>query len=316
MKNGLHSRLQDISAFVHTVEAGSFTAAAARMGVSTSAPGKSVARLEARLGIKLLNRTTRSLNLTQEGHDYYHSCLRVLDELNAAESRLASTTCRVTGRVRINLPVSFGRLRIMPVLKAVAKQYPDLEMDVAFTDRRIDLVEERVDLVVRLGDPGNSASLNARRLGFQHSVICAAPEYLLTHGLPRSVEELGRHRCLGFARQGRALPWLMGPAGQVKAYDLPYRHIISNGEALLDAAISGMGVACLATWLAAEAIHSGELKVLPVATPPNDVPITALWPCSRELAPKVRVVVDALMAALLPVAPWDHLLTDKAEDPL
>ncbi|WP_413736508.1 LysR family transcriptional regulator [Sodalis sp. RH21] len=309
MKNGLHSRLQDISAFVYTVETGSFTAAAIRMGISKSAPGKSVARLEDRLGIKLLNRTTRSLSLTNAGLDYYQSCLRVLDELNSAESLLSSRKREVSGSVRINLPVSFGRLRIMPVLKDVASLYPALEMDVSFTDCRIDLVEERVDLVVRLGDPGNSANLNARALGFQHSVVCAAPGYLLRRGLPHRIEDLSQHDCLGFANRGRPLPWVfLDREGKAKPYNLTYRHIISNGEALRDAAVSGMGIAYVATWLAAEEIHAGKLTAVPLPTPPNDIAVTALWPRSRDLAPKVRVVVDALIGVFLPVAPWDTLL--------
>lgn len=306
MKKGLSSRLEDILAFVHTVDAGSFTAAAARMGVSTSAPGKSVARLEERLGIKLLNRTTRSLNLTGAGVDYYQSCLRVLDELNAAESLLSSRKRLVTGSLRINLPVSFGRLRIMPILTEVANRYSALEMDISFTDRRIDLVEERVDLAVRLGDPGNSANLNARHLGTQHSVVCAAPDYLLRHGLPLTVEDLAQHACLGFASAARTLPWeLIDPLGQAKSYHLAYRHIISNGEALMDACLSGMGIACLTTWLAAEALQAGRLIKVPLPTPLDDTPVTALWPRSRDLAPKVRVVVDALVDTFLPIAPWD-----------
>jgi|SRR5476649_1144637 len=307
MRTTLHSRLEDISAFVHTVETGSFTAAAKRMGVSTSAPGKSVARLEDRLGSKLLNRTTRSLSLTQEGQDYYQSCLRVLEELNMAESLLSSKKSRVSGRVRINLPVAFGRLRMMPIIKTVADRYPLLEMEISFTDRRIDLVEEGVDLAIRLGDPGNAANLNARHLGRQCSIICAAPDYLLGRDVPLTAEDLSHHDCLGFAHEGRALPWRFTDSqGQIKPYYLYHKHIISNGEALLDAAVSGMGIACLATWLAAEQLGAGRLKRVPIPTPPDDIPITALWPHSRDLAPKVRVIVDALVNTLLPVAPWDN----------
>jgi DNA-binding transcriptional LysR family regulator len=151
----LHSHLQGISAFVHAVETGSFTAVAARMGVSKSATGKSVARLEERLGVRLLDRTTRSLSLTAEGQAYYRSCLKVLEELSTAETLLASRKQAVSGTLRVNLPVSFGRLWIMPVLIEVADQNPDLELDVSFTDRRVDLVEEGIDLAVRFGDPGD-----------------------------------------------------------------------------------------------------------------------------------------------------------------
>ncbi|TWC76458.1 LysR family transcriptional regulator [Rhizobium sp. SJZ105] len=301
MSLNLHSHLQGISAFVHAVETGSFTAAAARMGVSKSATGKSVARLEERLGIRLLDRTTRSLNLTTEGQAYYQSCLKVLEELNAAETLLASRKRVISGTLRINLPISFGRLCVMPVLRQVADRNPDLNLDISFTDRQVDLVEEGIDLVVRLGDPGDHASLIGRRFGTQRSIICAAPAYLERCGRPASVEELVNHDCLAFAKDGRPLPWAVcGPDGTVRAFVIQPRHTISHGEALRDATVNGLGLAYLSTWLAAEALHSGRLEVVQIPTPAQDVPITALWPRSRDLAPKVRVVVDALVEAFRP----------------
>ena len=291
---------------MHAVEGGSFTAAAARMGVSKSATGKSVARLEERLGIKLLDRTTRSLNLTAEGSAYYQSCLKVLEELNAAETLLASRKRVVSGILRINLPISFGRLCVMPVLTDVAARNPDLELDVSFTDRRIDLVEEGIDFAVRLGDPGDHASLVGRRLGVQRSVICAAPAYLEKRGRPSTVAELTDHDCLAFAKDGRPLPWAgLDADGQARAFTVRPRHTVSHGDALRDAAVSGLGLAYLSTWLAVSDIRRGRLEVVPIATPAEDVPITALWPRSRDLAPKIRAVVDALVAAFLPVPPWD-----------
>ncbi|CAH1658694.1 LysR family transcriptional regulator [Chelatococcus asaccharovorans] len=300
MSLNIHSHLQGISAFVHAVETGSFTAAAARMGVSKSATGKSVARLEERLGIRLLDRTTRSLNLTAEGQAYYQSCLKVLEELNAAETLLASRKRVVSGTLRINLPISFGRLCVMPVLTKVADENPDLNLDISFTDRQVDLVEEGIDLVVRLGDPGNHASLIGRRIGAQRSIICAAPAYLDRHGRPASIEELVNHDCLAFAKDGRPLPWAVcGPGGTVRPFAIQPRHTISHGEALRDATVNGLGVAYLSTWLAADDLRSGRLEVAPIPTPAEDGPITALWPRSRDLAPKVRVVVDALVEALM-----------------
>lgn len=300
MSLNIHSHLQGISAFVHAVETGSFTAAAARMGVSKSATGKSVARLEERLGVRLLDRTTRSLNLTAEGQAYYQSCLKVLEELNAAETLLASQTRAVSGTLRINLPISFGRLCVMPVLTKVADGNPDLDLDISFADRQVDLVEEGIDLVVRLGDPGDHASLIGRRIGTQRSIICAAPAYLDRHGRPASVEELGDHDCLAFAKDGRPLPWAVcGPGGTVRPFVVQPRHTISHGEALRDATVNGLGIAYLSTWLAADDIRTGRLEAVPIPTPADDVPITALWPRSRDLAPKVRVAVDALVEAFM-----------------
>lgn len=270
------------------------------MGVSKSATGKSVARLEERLGIRLLDRTTRSLNLTDEGRVYYQSCLKVLEELNAAETLLASRKRVVSGTLRVNLPISFGRLCVMPVLNEVADRNPELNLDISFTDRQVDLVEEGIDLVVRLGDPGDHASLIGRRIGTQRSIICAAPVYLDRRGRPASVEELVNHDCLAFAKDGRPLPWAVrGPDGLFRSFVIQPRHTISHGEALRDATVNGLGVTYLSTWLAGDALRSGRLEVVPIATPAEDAPITALWPRSRDLAPKVRVVVDALVEAFM-----------------
>lgn len=177
-----------------------------RMGVSKSATGKHVARLEQRLGVKLLNRTTRSISLTEEGELYYRSCLRVMDELDETESLLASRKKVVSGTLRISLPVSYGRICVMPVLATLCSEYPELKLDITFTDRRVDLIEENIDLAVRLGDTGNSASLAGRKIATQRSVICASPAYINRHGRPGSAEELLSHVCLGFSRDGKVLP--------------------------------------------------------------------------------------------------------------
>lgn len=299
MSQNVHSQLQGISAFVYSVEAGSFTAAAARLGVSKSATGKSVARLEERLGVRLLQRTTRSLSLTTEGEAYYQSCLKVLEELDTAEALLASRKRVVSGKLRINLPVSFGRMCVMPVLMRVVACHPELDLDISFTDRRVDLVEEGIDLVVRLGDPGNQANLVGRRIGTQRSVICASPAYLERRGLPATVEDLGDHDCLAFSRDGRPLPWVViGPDGKPELLVIRPRHTVSHGEALRDAALAGLGVACLSTWLVSEDIRLGCLRVLPISAPLEDATVSALWPGSRDLSPKLRVVVDALIEAL------------------
>jgi DNA-binding transcriptional LysR family regulator len=307
----LHSQLHGILAFVHAVETGSFTAAARRMGLSKSATGKSVARLEERLGTRLVERTTRSLNLTAEGQAYYRSCLKVLEELSAAETLLTSRRRTVSGTLRLNVPVSFGRLCVMPVLVRVADQNPALELDISFTDRRVDLIEEGIDLAIRLGDPGDQASLIGRRIGSQRPLICAAPSYLDRRGRPRSAEALRDHDCLAFAKDGRPLPWgIIASDGSRGPFVIRPRHTVSHGEALRDATLKGMGLAYLPTWLAADDIRDGRLEVVPIPTPAEDAPITALWPRSRDLAPKVRAVVNALIAAFTPIPPWDRTLDE------
>ncbi|MDQ1158975.1 DNA-binding transcriptional LysR family regulator [Sphingomonas sp. SORGH_AS 950] len=301
------SQLQGIAAFVHTVETGSFTAAAARMGLSKSATGKGVARLESRLGVRLLNRTTRSLSLTADGQDYYQSCVAILEELGTAEARLGLGRDNLSGTIRINLPISFGRLYCMPILTALAARHPALRLDVTFADRRVDLAEEGIDLVVRLGHPGDQSSLTGRRVAWQRSVICASPTYLERHGRPGTVDDLTKHDCLAFARDGRPLPWtVIGDDGAARALAIEPRHVISHGEALRDAVVSGLGLAYLSTWLAADDLRCGHLEALPISTPNEEAAISILWHRTRERSHKVRFVANALIAAFTPIPPWER----------
>ncbi len=295
----VNSQLLNMVAFIHTVETGSFTAAAVRMGVSKSATGKNVARLEERLNVKLLNRTTRSVSLTEEGSLYYQSCLKIIEELTEAEALLAFRQNTVSGKIRISLPMSYGRLHIMPILNQIAKEYPELKMDISFTDRKVDLIEENIDLVVRLGDTRDYTSISGRQIGHQRSVVCASPDYLCTYGIPQNLADLAAHTCIGFAYDNQTVPWaLLDKQGNTIHFTPNVRFVISHGEALRDATVSGLGIAHMATWLADDDIQQQRLQVIPIDTPPTDFTISALWPTSKNLSPRIRVVVDALILSL------------------
>ncbi|WP_028605751.1 LysR family transcriptional regulator [Ottowia thiooxydans] len=300
------SHLQGITVFVQAVEAGSFTAAALRIGLSKSAVGKSVATLEERLGVRLLDRTTRRLALTEEGADFYQSCLRVLAELDYAESRAASRRREVSGVLRISLPVTFGRRWVMPVLSKLVRQHSKLELDVSFSDRAVDLLEENIDLVVRLGDPGNSAFLSARNLGLQRSVVCGSPAYFAQNGCPASIGDLLDHDCITFGQGGYVFPWkLPDSEGCSVSVKIKGRHTISDGDALRAAVLDGLGIGQFPTWLVADELRAGTLQT---ALSPQGVegsPIHVLWPVTRDLAPKIRAVVDELVLAFSPAAPWE-----------
>ncbi|EPC4574839.1 LysR substrate-binding domain-containing protein [Klebsiella variicola] len=190
-----------------------------------------------------------------------------------------------------------GFVSCLSLLRCVL-EYPELKLDITFTDRQVDLIKENIDLAVRLGDTGNSASLAGRKIATQRSVICASPAYINRHGLLGSAEELLSHYCLGFSRDGRVLPWkVLGENGRMSLIAPPVRHIVSHGEALRNAAVGGMGIAFLSTWLAGDEIAKGELRIIPVTTPNYDAPVTALWPVSRNLSPRIWAVVDRLYAA-------------------
>jgi DNA-binding transcriptional LysR family regulator len=299
--------LQGIVAFVQSVEAGSFTLAARRMALSRSAVAKSVARLESRLGVKLVNRTTRSLRLTAEGESFYESCLKALGELDAAQANLAARRRVPSGRFRVDLPLSFGRRIVAPILLEMAQHYSELQLRVSFNDRRVDLIEEGVDLAVRMGELGDSSGLIARRLFRQRSAICAAPSYLAQRGRPSTIADLSGHSCIRYGREGRMAPWrLADPAGGTRALSPPGRLILGHGEAVLDAALAGQGLAYLPTWLMGEHLKRGALELVLPGTAVEDTPVHALWPKSRSLAPKIRVAVDELVSRFTPQPPWDR----------
>jgi DNA-binding transcriptional LysR family regulator len=301
------SGLQGLASFVQAVEAGSFTLAAIRLGVSKSAVGKSIARLEQRLGVKLLNRTTRQLRLTAEGESFYQSCLRALSELEEAQTLLASRRRVPSGRVRIDIPVAFGRVCVAPMLINLSQRYPELSLEIGFTDRRVDLLEEGIDLVVRMGRLEDSTGLVARRLYTQRSAICAAPSYLKAQGRPQSLDDLERHACINYGRENYLATWQgMDDGGNVRSFAPRGRLILGHGEAILDAVLRGLGITFLPTWLIAEHLRRGSLElVFPHVI--DNLAVHALWPKARDLAPKIRVVVDELVRHFAPTPAWDRL---------
>src|SRR5262245_47480917 len=205
----MDTRFDGIAEFVAVARLGSFTAVAAELGMTKSAVGRAVSRLEARLGSKLLHRTTRRLTLTHAGEAWLEHCVAALGELDRGESALLLARNTPGGEVRIDLPTAFGRLHIMPVLLDVAERFPALNLNVSFTDRRVDLIGENIDLAVRIGNLEDSTDLLARQIGVQHMVIVAAPGYLAKRGIPQSWTELNAHDCVVGRRQGNRIAWLM-----------------------------------------------------------------------------------------------------------
>jgi DNA-binding transcriptional LysR family regulator len=298
--------LKGITAFVQAADAGSFTLAATRLGLSKSGVAKSVSRLEDRFGIRLFTRTTRSFSLTPEGQAFYEGCVRALAELESAEAALTSHGVRPSGRLRVDLPVVFGRRWVVPALLDIGARYPDLDLEISLTDRIVDPIEEGIDLVVRIGDLRDSAVLVTRRLGVQTSVVCASPSYLAAHGQPESLDDLDRHTCITFGRGGRIIPWtFIGESGSVITKVVRGRLSFNHSEAILDAVLAGNGLALLSTWLIADHLRTGQLVSLLPEIATQGFSIHALWPHTRQVAPKVRVVVDELVSRFLPRPPWD-----------
>jgi len=298
----MSDRLHGISAFVEAVEAGSFALAAERMRLTRSAVGKSIARLEQRLGVRLFQRTTRSQSLTEDGQAYYERCVRALAELDAGASALDSGKSEAIGRLRVSVPVLFGRHCVAPVLLALARRHPRLAIEISFSDRVEDLVEEKYDLAIRIGSLPDSATLVARRLATQDMSICAAPSYLAAHGKPGSVAEMSRHVGIAYGRAGRLEPWrVRDSAGQVHKPQVDIRLVFDDLQAITDAAVAGAGLAWLPCWLMSKHAAAGELELVIDSESVLPTEIYVVWPQSRYLPTKTRVAIDALVAEIPPM---------------
>ena len=291
--------LKDIPVFVAAVEAGSFAQAAVRLHLSRSAVGKSIARLEERLEVRLFHRTTRSQSLTDSGALFYERCLRALEEIRGAESLLETGKQQVTGRLRVAMPVLFGRQCVAPLLIELAQEHPGLELEMSFSDRVVDLVEEGFDMAVRNGTLQDSSVLVARKLGEHRMVLCAAPEYLLKKGQPQSVDDLSQHTAINYLRAGRVLPWqLMDSEGTSRTFTPRSSLNMDDLQAICDAALVGHGIAWLPCWMAVNDIHQGKLVPLMKQAPDVRFDVHAVWQQTPHLPLRVRMAIDTLASRL------------------
>lgn len=290
-------RLKDIVPFVASVEGGSFAAAAERLHVTGSAISKSVSRLEARLGSTLLERTTRRLTLTDAGYAYYQTCIRIMEELAEAESVLAAQRSIPSGRLRLAVPNTYGRLCVMPRLITFCQHHPEIDISMTFSDRFIDLFDEGIDVAVRIGKTAEMpASLGYRQLGREKMVFCASPAYLAREGRPESVEALLQHRAIVYERvDGSSKPWqFVTEDGYPDWRTVPYHMALGDADAQLQAVLGGLGVAQMPTWLIRDALARGDLERVLPHMQPDGLALTLVWPRRKQLLPKV----DALLCAL------------------
>lgn len=298
----MNERLDGIAVFVDVAEAGSFALAAQRLGVTRSAIAKIIARLEQRLGVLLFTRTTRRQQLTEDGQIYYERCTRALAELTAAEEAFEGGRREPAGRLRISVPVLLGRHCIAPVMLRLMQRYPSLQVELSFSDRVSDLVEEGFDLAVRVGTLADSSKLVARRLGVQRMGICAAPDYLVRHGFPAHPQELAQHAGIVYGRGGQATPWkLRGADGQVHEIRPDHCLLMDDLQAITDAAVAGAGLAWLPCWMILHELRNQRLALVMGADQLVATDIHLVWPHSRHLPSKVRVTIDALLAEVPPM---------------
>ena len=281
--------------FVRVAEAGSFSSVARELGVTQPAVSRQVSALEAHLGARLLQRTTRSIALTADGLDLLGHARAVLDAVERAEGAVGRTAAGPAGLVRLGSSVTFGRIVIAPRLPVLLARYPALEVDLRLDDRPADLVHDGIDVAVRVGEI-TEASLIARRIGNVTRNIMGSAEYLDRHGAPQTVEELANHECILLERASHSNIWQL--EGEDGLRDIPVhgRFRTDSVEAARVAVNSGMGLAILSNWLMQRELAAGIVKhVLPAWTPPPG-PVHAVYPSQRNLAPRTRVIVDFLVA--------------------
>ena len=289
-------KLDGVTTFVQVVETGGFAAAAQRLDLTRSAVGKAIARLEARLGVRLIQRNTRNQALTTEGQAYYERCVRALAELDAGEADLDSGRMAPSGRLRVSMPEAFGQLCVAPVLLALTQRHPKLHVDLSFSDRYVDLIEEGFDLAIRIGVLEDSSTLAARRLGTQHTGIGASPAYLARHGTPRDVGDLDGHVRIAYSHGGATAAWtLRDGAGRTRRVDVPAQISMDDIQAIANAAADGLGLAWMPSWLLMRYVQRGELVQVLEHTSIEPQEVYAVWPQARHLRCKTRAAIDALV---------------------
>ncbi|MEH6449417.1 MAG: LysR family transcriptional regulator [Oleispira sp.] len=280
-------RFSAMQIFVRIVQLGSFTAVANEMAMTQSAVSKKIAALEDTLAAKLLNRSSRKVVLTEVGSNYFEHCLSILAEVEEAESQASEYTLKPKGLLKVNVPLSFGQLHVMPHLPKFMRMYPDIQLDLTLLDRRTDIITEGVDVAIRIGEL-NDSSLVAKKLGITRRALVASPEYLKQRGMPTSLEELKQHNCLVNSHHASIDTWYFHYQKKEVTVQVNGSMRANTGYALKDWAIADMGITILPTWLIADELENGCLVEVLSDYVPTVFPINALYPQKHYMPLKVR----------------------------
>lgn len=285
----------EIAIFVRVVESGGFAAAAEATGLTPSGVSKAVTRLEDRLGVKLLQRTTRRLMMTAEGETLLVRGRDILAAIEATEAEVMAARGKPRGTIKVNMGTAYAKHRLAPVLPEFRARYPEIDLNVSVADRRVDVIGEQVDVAIRTGTLQDS-SLVARRLGQSKRVIAASPAYLARHGEPKQASDLADHTCLLIASFARLSEWPLKVDGRVKPVSIKPAVTCDNADILAEMALAGLGIVRLASFVIEDAIADGRLIPLLVDCHVSEpVPITALMPPGRQHLPRVRAFIDFLV---------------------
>ncbi|MDU4125546.1 LysR family transcriptional regulator [Pantoea sp.] len=285
--------LSGLTVFVQVAETRSFVAAGRLLGISASAVGKSMTRLEKKLGVRLFHRSTRSITLSAEGALFLERSRRILSEIEAAEVELSQAAGTPQGRLRISLPMMSALM--LQVLVEFMREYPRVELDLDFTDRLVDVIEEGFDIVIRAGEPTDSR-LAARKVGTYSSVLVASPQYLAQRGIPKHPADLSVHSCIHyrFPHSGKLEPWELCGAKDKAELSIPASMICNNIETRLHFSLQGLGIAYLPEFAVRQALSEGRLCTILNSYSKRTGVFYVLWPASKYPSPKVRALVNFL----------------------
>lgn len=295
----------EMAVFVEVVNVQNFSAAARHLKLTPSAVSKLIGRLEERLGVRLLNRTTRHVSLTDEGRTYYQSCLPILAAIDDAEQAVKSTHEEPRGLLKVNVSTALGLSHLEPLIPAFLNKYPELRIQLTLSESVVNMVEEEVDVAVRTGNLPDS-SLIARKLGNTRRIVAASPIYIERHGIPRRPDDLNDHNCLQFNMATTFNKWEFHEKGRTKLVEINGNYETNNATALHRAARAGVGLIRTANFIIAEDLRVGTLKaVLAEFESGKDIGIYAVYPHNRHLSPKVRVFVDLLVETFASNPEWN-----------
>ena len=304
------NRFENMDTFIRVVEAGSISGAADRLNVAKSAVSRRLKELEKHLGVELFHRTTRQMNLTDTGRAFYHQTVRILDDVLEAEIATSQAHGTLKGSLKIALPSTFGLMHMGPIINDFIKEHPQIEFDLDFNDREVDLIQEGFDLAIRIANLPDS-SLIARRIAHVKTVICASPEYLQQMGTPQSPEDLIEHKCLVYSLQRDFEYWHLTDANgnEIKTKIYPYLKA-STGEFLKEAAVDGQGIILVPTFIAYKEIERGSLIPLLKDYSSPQINAYAIYPQTRHLSQRVRAFVDLLVKRFEGTPYWDLCLQE------
>jgi len=297
-------KLHNMTIFVEVVNAQSFTAAADKIGLSRAQISKSVMQLEKHLNSRLLNRTTRRISLTEIGRLYYERCKIILSDVEEIEEIASQQSINPHGRLTISVPTSFGILQLSDIIPHYLKQFPQVQISISLTDRFIDVVSEGFDLVLRIAELEDS-SLIARKIAPCKRIFCASPDYLNKNGIPKVPQDLSIHHCLTYSNELKPDSWILYGSNNIETIKVNGPICSDNGDILRTAAIAGLGITLLPTFIVGSDLSAGRLQqVLPDYCPP-EISIYAVYPSRRFLSAKVRTFIDFLSDSFGKQPDWD-----------